>query len=69
MRMPEPQELVCAVCGSDQVSVEARAIWNSDKQRFWIRQTPHAERGHCNKCESNVALKFVPLAPKAEAAA
>lgn len=63
MKMPEPQELICAVCGSDQVSVEASAIWNSDKQRFWIKRVASSERGRCDKCDTAVTLKFVPLKP------
>lgn len=55
--------IVCGTCGSDEVSRDAWADWDVDKQN-WVLGTVF-DYGHCHKCEGESSLIEVELAPRA----
>jgi hypothetical protein len=53
--------IICGTCGSDEVSRDAWADWDIDKQE-WVLGSVF-DYGHCHKCECESRLIEVELAP------
>jgi hypothetical protein len=53
--------IVCGTCGSDEVSRDAWADWDVDKQD-WVLGAVF-DYGHCHKCEGESSLVEVELKP------
>ncbi len=58
--MPLPIQIACAECGSTEVSRDAWADWDVERQAWvlgWV-----FDDGHCHRCERGVSLVEVELA-------
>jgi hypothetical protein len=53
--------IVCGSCGSDYVSRDAWADWDTRTQQ-WVLGTVF-DYGHCHKCEGESRLQEVPIEP------
>lgn len=53
--------IVCGECGSDEVSRDAWADWDTGKQE-WVLGAVF-DYGHCHKCEGESSLIEVELKP------
>jgi hypothetical protein len=53
--------MVCNVCGSDDVSRDAWAAWDTRKQEWVLRCA--FDDAFCHRCECEVRLLEVELAP------
>jgi len=50
-----PEKVVCGVCGSDDVRLDAWASWNPDRQEWVLAET--FDHAHCNACEGEAPLR------------
>lgn len=55
--------IICGTCGSDEVSRDAWANWDTRGQQ-WVLGAVF-DYGHCHRCESESRLIEVELAPSA----
>ena len=56
-RLNSPKYPVCAKCGSDDVQFDARAIWDTDNQRFEVG--PVFDDGHvCEPCGKETEITW-----------
>ncbi len=55
--------IICGTCGSDEVSRDAWADWDTDQQE-WVLGAVF-DYGHCHRCENESRLIEVELAPVA----
>ena len=53
--------MVCGTCGSDEVSRDAWANWDTDEQQ-WVRGAVF-DYAHCHRCDGETRLLQVELAP------
>lgn len=56
-------EVVCSVCGSDEVLCDAYAAWDSNEQT-WVLQTTFDKGSYCEVCEGETRLLDVYLTPE-----
>jgi len=56
--------MVCRHCGSDDVSRDAWADWDTGKQE-WVLGAVF-DYAHCHKCERETSIIEVELAPEAQ---
>lgn len=54
--------IICGTCGSDEVSRDAWADWDTGKQE-WVLGAVF-DYGHCHKCECGSSLTEVELTPE-----
>jgi len=50
--------IVCEVCGSDDLTFDFIGVWNKTKQDFDI---DHPNDAFCNNCQDIVPTKEIPL--------
>ena len=51
------KKLICTVCGSTDILVDAYAQWNETTQKFELFET--FDKGHfCNNCEGECSVKW-----------
>lgn len=55
--------IVCKYCGSDDVSRDAWADWDTREQQ-WVLRTAF-DYAHCHRCDRKTSLVEVELAPTA----
>jgi alpha-D-ribose 1-methylphosphonate 5-phosphate C-P lyase len=53
--------MVCSRCGSDDVSRDAWADWDTGKQ-MWVLRCAF-DTAHCHKCDGETSITEVELAP------
>jgi len=53
--------MVCSRCGSDDVSRDAWADWNTGTQQWVLRCA--FDYAHCHKCDGETSITEVELAP------
>ena len=53
--------MVCSRCGSDDVSRDAWADWDSAKQQWVLRCA--FDHAHCHKCDGETSITEAELAP------
>lgn len=63
--MTEKYRIVCAQCGSDDVSLEATTSWDVDKQA-WSIILGRQDTGFCHDCEYFAAFEQVEITPSPE---
>ena len=56
--------MVCRHCGSDDVSRDAWADWDTGKQEWVLRCA--FDYAHCHKCDCETSIIEVELAPEAQ---
>jgi hypothetical protein len=54
--------MVCKICGSEDVRRDAWAEWNTDKQQWVLREVCEVYNfGHCNACDGECSITEVPV--------
>jgi len=53
-------KIVCEQCGSEDVSIEATAVWDKHKQD-WRMVDCYPDSAHCPECVESVRLKDIEL--------
>jgi hypothetical protein len=56
--------MICSECGSDDVSRDAWADWDTGKQE-WVLGAVF-DYAHCHKCDCETSIIEVELAPEAQ---
>lgn len=54
---------VCGRCGSVEVSVDGACRWDDDASA-WSLQSTFDDDGHCDGCEGECRIKWVPVSSK-----
>lgn len=56
--MSDKVKPVCGVCGSDDITLDGFATWNTEKQEWVLSQT-YEDNFWCNKCDDGLRGKEV----------
>lgn len=57
VEMSEALRPVCGLCGSEDVRIDATAVWHYDDQQWVVKDTRNG--AHCYKCDSSTWLDWV----------